>query len=120
MAATTNPQPSSTLSQLASARLIALNDPNNYAHIVPALLSLIGTGSPLEQRRWGAEFLAETFASPVLPGDQKQQLVVNKPNGMSVLDVLVGYLTKQDEDLEVIKSAVQAASSVYPFVFRHT
>lgn len=108
-----------TLTSLNSARDIVLRDHTLYPQVVPGILQVISPGSPLELRRWGADFLAETFASQAVTPDEKQQMC------QVVLDTLRGYLSRketmgEEEDTSVVKSAVQCAASVYPFVFRHT
>ena len=105
---------SETLSQLESARALALSDAAYYNQIVPGVLPIIGAGAnaTLELRRWGADFLAETFASPTLGSEDKQRL------SLQVLETLSENLETVD-DTGVVKSVVQAAASIYPFVFRH-
>ncbi|RMZ02261.1 hypothetical protein D0862_06089 [Hortaea werneckii] len=110
---------SAVLAQLNQARDIVLATPSVYPQVVPGVLCVVGASAALELRRWGAEFLAETFASPVLPADEKQKL------SLVILDILRGYLSRkeergEEEDGQVIKSTVQCAASVYPLVFRHT
>ncbi|KAI6885716.1 hypothetical protein KC360_g3440 [Hortaea werneckii] len=110
---------SSVLFQLDQARNIVLTTPSVYPQVVPGVLGVIGGAAALELRRWGADFLAETFASPVLPAEEKQKL------GLPALDTLRAYLNRkeergEDEDGQVIKSAIQCAASLYPLVFRHT
>jgi len=103
-----------TIKQLNQARDLCLADPNNlYPQIVPGLAPIIHANAELELRRWGADFLAETFASPVLAAEHKQSL------STKVLEGLRGYLDKSAEDATVVKSVVQTAASIYPFVFRH-
>lgn len=103
-----------TIAQLNHARNLCLADPNNlYPQIVPGLAPIIHANAELDLRRWGAEFLSETFASPVLSTDHKQKL------GPKILDQLKGYLDRKDEDAAVVKSVVQTAASIYPHVFRH-
>lgn len=99
--------------QLRQAREVVLNNPANYPAIVPSILPIIGQSADIELRRWGAEFLAETFASPLLPADQKQQL------SLLVLDKLREFLEQPAEDVSVVKAAVQAAASIYPLLFRY-
>ncbi|KAM3419119.1 hypothetical protein BST61_g5067 [Cercospora zeina] len=111
---------SHTLQQLNSAREISLRDHTLYPQVVPGIIPVIGVGAEsLELRRWGADFLAETFASQVVTADEKQQM------SLVVLETLKGYLNRreivgEDEDNSVVKSAVQCAASIYPHVFRHT
>jgi symplekin len=112
---------SNTLGQLNQARSYVLADPAIYPQVVPGVLPAIGPPTPVEQRRWGADFLAETFASPVISADVKENMCM----GSGVLDTLKGYLNRkeelgEDEDPAVVKSAVQCAASVYPLVFRYT
>ncbi|QIW96921.1 hypothetical protein AMS68_002439 [Peltaster fructicola] len=110
-----------TIKQLDAARSLVLGDPAIYPTIVPGVLPVISQAAQLEIRRWGADFLAETFASPVLNGETKQKLVVTS----GVLDTIRGYINRKEEvgqaeDPTVIKAAVQCAASIYPLVFRHT
>ncbi|KAF2211587.1 hypothetical protein CERZMDRAFT_98469 [Cercospora zeae-maydis SCOH1-5] len=111
---------SQTLQQLNSAREISLKDHTLYPQVVPGIIPVIApTATSLELRRWGADFLAETFASQVVTADEKQQM------SLVVLETLKGYLNRreimgEDEDNSVVKSAVQCAASIYPHVFRHT
>ncbi|KAL1633214.1 hypothetical protein SLS56_003077 [Neofusicoccum ribis] len=99
--------------QLQQARDVVLNNPANYPVILPSILPIIGHNTDVAVRRWGAEFLAETFASPPLPDDQKQQL------SLLVLDKLREFLDQPQEDVAVTKAVVQAAASIYPLVFRY-
>jgi symplekin len=103
------------LDQLDSARALALGDGRYYPTIVPGVLPLIGANSKasLDTRRWGADFLAETFASPTWPSDAKE------PVALTVLETLKEYL-EVVEDRSVIKDTIQAAASVYPLIYRHT
>ncbi|KAG9815500.1 hypothetical protein KCU68_g19177, partial [Aureobasidium melanogenum] len=103
-----------TVKQLNAARNLALADPALYPQVVPGLLRIVGADAILELRRWGADFFAETFASPVLAQEHKQNL------GLQVLDTLKAYLERPNEDTAVIKSVVQTAASIYPFIFRQT
>ncbi|KAI4841584.1 hypothetical protein E4T45_09445 [Aureobasidium sp. EXF-8846] len=101
-----------TIKQLNAARNLALADPALYPQVVPGLLRIVGADAILELRRWGADFFAETFASPVLAQEHKQSL------GLQVLDTLKAFLERPNEDTAVIKSVVQTAASIYPFIFR--
>ncbi|KAK5007249.1 hypothetical protein LTR28_005516, partial [Elasticomyces elasticus] len=107
------PSPSDTITQLNAARNLALGDAAFYSQIVPGVTPLINVLAPLELRRWGADFLAETFASPMLSAEEKQKLC------LGVLDQLKAFLDTPAEDTVVIKSVVQTAASIYPLVFRH-
>ena len=80
--------------------------------VLPGILPIIGPNAHLDVRRWGADFLAEGFASPAVPRQQKEQLSIE------VIPTLRGILENQKEDVSVVRSAVQAAASLYPLVFR--
>ena len=108
-----------TISHLDQARSLALGQPSLYPQILPTVLSLIGPAQPTSLRRWGAEFLAETFASSVIGAKEKQKM------SLDVLSMLTSYLKRKEEvgeheDPSVIKASVQCAASIYPLVFRHT
>jgi symplekin len=66
----------------------------------------------LELRRWGAEFLAETFASPALGQQPKQKL------SAQILQTLRELLETPGEDTAVVRSVIQTAASLYPLIFR--
>ncbi|KAL1986909.1 hypothetical protein VTN96DRAFT_5326 [Rasamsonia emersonii] len=100
------------LAQLEAARKLVLGDVALYPQVVQGILPIIGVNARLELRRWGAEFLAETFASPALAAAQKEQLAG------TALPTLQELLEHPGEDTEVIKSVVQTAASLYPHVFR--
>ena len=101
------------IAQLNAARNLVLGDAAFYPQIVNGILPLIGANSRLELRRWGAEFLSETFASPALPTAQKEQLAA------TVLQTIRDILEIPESDMAVLKSVVQTAASLYPLVFRH-
>ncbi|KAG9188848.1 hypothetical protein G6011_07553 [Alternaria panax] len=105
---------SQTIQQMESARSLALGDGRYYPTIIPGVLPIIGYSEDqsLEIQRWGADFLAEAFASPTWPQEVKQQ------SAPSVLATLKAYLDNV-EDKSVVKSAIQAAASVYPLVYKH-
>ncbi len=65
--------PQGTIKQLNAARDIVLKDAAIYPQVVPGVLPVISAQHPVELRRWGADFLAETFASPVLNAEGKQK-----------------------------------------------
>ncbi|KAL1967115.1 hypothetical protein VTN77DRAFT_3406 [Rasamsonia byssochlamydoides] len=100
------------LAQLEAARNLVLGDAALYPQVVQGILPIIGVNARLELRRWGAEFLAETFASPALAAAQKEQLAG------TVLPTLRELLEHAGEDTAVVKSVVQTAASLYPHVFR--
>ena len=101
------------LTQLESARRIVLGDAALYPQIVQGILPIVGANAGLELRRWGAEFLAETFASPAVGSQQKEHM------SLIVLQTLRLLLENPHEDADVVKSVVQAAASIYGFVFRY-
>jgi symplekin len=111
-----SPQITERLAQLALARTLVLQDPVHYPQVVLGLLHVFGPNEPLPLRRWGAEFLAETFAAPAFPAVDKEELA------LQVLGVLQGLMENtgtSEEDESVIKCTVQACASVYPLIFRH-
>ncbi|PYI25177.1 mRNA cleavage and polyadenylation specificity factor complex subunit [Aspergillus indologenus CBS 114.80] len=101
------------IAQLNAARNLVLGDAAFYPQIVNGVLPIIGSRARLELRRWGAEFLAETFSSPALASTQKEQLAAN------VLQALREILELPEGDPLVLKHIVQNAASLYPLVFRH-
>lgn len=103
----------SEISQLNAARQIVLGDAKLYPQIVEGILPIIGVNARLELRRWGAEFLAETFASPSIPSQTKESMA------LLVLQLLKDLLENSGEDVEVIKAVVQAAASIYGLIFRY-
>ncbi|KAF2397594.1 hypothetical protein EJ06DRAFT_498798 [Trichodelitschia bisporula] len=121
MAAESTPTGNTQLVQLNHARNLALEDPSMYTRLLPAVLPMIGSGSnpSLELRMWGAEFLAEVFASPTLPSDDKQLLSLQALPVLKELLELVGGNTAPLELAGMMKNTIQAATSIYPLVFRH-
>lgn len=103
---------SEQLKQLDDARKLVLGDANYYPQIVQGILPIIGPSARVELRRWGADFLAETFSNPILPPNQKETL------SLVILDSLKSMIEDTSEDPAVIKSVVQTAASIYPYVFR--
>ena len=101
------------LSQLAEARQIVLSDPALYPTIVTGILPIVGANARLELREWGAEFLAETFASPVITVNVKEQM------GISALQTLRELLEVPEEDTSVLKGVVQASASIYGLIFKY-
>ncbi|PGH00404.1 symplekin [Blastomyces parvus] len=100
------------MSQLDTARNVVLGDAALYPQIVQGILPIIGAKARLELRRWGADFLAETFASPALAQQPKQRLSVQ------VIQTLRELLENPDEDASVVRGVIQTAASIYPLVFR--
>jgi len=101
------------LKQLNDARRLALSDAVYYPQIIQGILPIIGPKAAVELRRWGADFLAETFASPTAPASQKETMCLGP-----VLDILLEFIEDPVQDAAVVKSVVQAAASIYPLVFR--
>ncbi|KAK4042204.1 hypothetical protein C8A01DRAFT_44727 [Parachaetomium inaequale] len=100
------------LEQLGAARKLVLETPTYYDRIVKGVLPIIGPTAPLALRRWGAEFLAESLATPVLAMRDKENITV------AVLDTLRGLLDGAAEDAIVLKACVAAAASAYPVALR--
>jgi symplekin len=100
------------IGQLNDARKLVLQDANLYPPIIQGILPIIGPTALVEFRRWGAEFLAETFASPHVPVPQKESL------SLVVLETLKLMIENPLEDSSVIKCVVQTAASIYPLVVR--
>ncbi|KAL8902615.1 MAG: hypothetical protein Q9207_004542 [Kuettlingeria erythrocarpa] len=101
------------LVQLDAARQLVLADSALYPQIVQGILPIVGANAVLELRRWGAEFLAESFASPTLALQQKERLSIG------VLQTLRELLEQPEQDISVTKSVIQAAASIYALVFRY-
>ena len=101
------------LAQLEAARQIVLGDAALYPQIVTGILPIVGANARLELRRWGAEFLAETFASPVFASVPKENSAVG------ILGTLKDLLEIPGEDAGVVKHVVQTAASIYSLVFRY-
>jgi symplekin len=100
------------IKQLNDARRLVLGDAQFYPAIIQGILPIIGPTAQVELRRWGADFLAETFASPTASAEQKMTL------SLTVLDMLLSMIENPQEDTAVVKSIVQAAASIYPLVFK--
>lgn len=103
---------SEVLPQLEAARRLVLADSHFYPEIVPRILLIVGPAAPVEIRRWGADFLAETFATPALGDAMKEQICLD------AVTFLRAVLETPDEDAIVVKSAIQAVASSYTFLFR--
>jgi symplekin len=100
------------IQQLNAARKIVLENAAYYDKIVKGILPIIGPTSPVELRRWGAEFLAESLSTPALSSRDKENLTV------AILDTLRSLVESQTEDPLVLKASVIAAASAYPIVMR--
>lgn len=101
------------LAQLEAARQIVLGDAGLYPQIVTGILPIVGANARLELRRWGADFMAETFASPAFA------LAPKEHSAVGVLGILKDLLEIPGEDAEVVKNVVQTAASIYSLVFRY-
>ncbi|KAJ5628296.1 hypothetical protein N7490_010524 [Penicillium lividum] len=101
------------IAQLNAARNLVLGDAAFYPQIISGILPIVGPHAKLQLRRWGADFLAETFASPQLATAQKEQLAQN------VLQSIQETLLLPETDAAVLQSLVQTAASLYPLIFRH-
>ncbi|KAL6720739.1 hypothetical protein ACLMJK_002664 [Lecanora helva] len=101
------------LAQLEAARQIVLGDAALYPQIVTGILPIVGANARLELRKWGAKFLAETFASPVFASAAKENSAVG------ALGTLKDLLEIPGEDAEVVKNIVQTTASIYSLVFRY-
>lgn len=62
------------IKQLGDARKLVLSDANYYPQIIQGILPIVAPPARVELRRWVAEFLAETFASPSIALSQKETL----------------------------------------------
>ena len=100
------------LEQLNAARRIVLENPAYYDKIVKGTLPIIGPTSTLELRRWGADFLAESLASPVLSSRERENLTV------AVLHTLKELVESPNEDSLVLKSSITAAATAYPVILK--
>lgn len=98
--------------QLNDARKLVLGDVKLYQSVVRGILPIIAPTSHLELRRWTADFLADTFATPVLPAKEKESM---QP---FVLDTVQSILENPDEDAHVLRSMIQTAASIYPIALR--
>jgi symplekin len=98
--------------QLNDARKLVLGDVSYYPNVVKGILPIIGPTSLLELRRWGADFLAEAFATPALPSSEKETMQ------LFVLDTLQTMVQNPQEDIQVLRSVIQACASIYPLALR--
>jgi symplekin len=98
------------LRQLGDARALVLGDPVYWPQVLHGILPIV-SGPIVELRRWGADFLAETFSTPVVDINEKQSLAV------TCLDTMVRLM--DEKEAGILKSVVQCSASVYPLVFRY-
>jgi symplekin len=102
---------SDQLARLEKARSLALTDAAYYPQIVQGILPIVTQNDAVEIKRWGADFLAETFASPQLLAPAKVELAI------SVVPAVKDSL--EARDAAVLKSAVQCCASLYPLLFKY-
>ncbi|KAF3893285.1 mRNA cleavage and polyadenylation specificity factor complex subunit [Trichophyton interdigitale] len=100
------------MSQLDAARNLVLGDAALYPQIVHGILPIIGVNARLELRRWGAEFLTETFSSPAFPQQPKQKLATE------ILGAVNDLLNTPENDEAVVRGAIMTAASIYVLIFR--
>ncbi|KAH9887862.1 hypothetical protein F4778DRAFT_797338 [Xylariomycetidae sp. FL2044] len=98
--------------QLEGARGLVRGDPTYYPQVIQAALSIVGPGTAVQFRRWGADFIAEAFATPALPIAQKETL------SLLVLETLKSFVEDVNQDVLVLRSVIQAAASIYPLALR--
>ncbi|OHE92308.1 mRNA cleavage and polyadenylation specificity factor complex subunit [Colletotrichum orchidophilum] len=103
---------SDQIRQLDDARKLVLGDVKYYPTVVKSILSIVGPTGRVELRRWGADFLAEAFATPALPGSEKETMQ------LFVLDTLQTMVETPNQDAHVLRSAIQTAASIYPLALR--
>lgn len=103
----------SPMSRLLEARRLCLLNAENYIKLIPTIRPIIAANTSLELRRWGADFIAETLASPVLSADDKETL------SLQLLPLLKDYLELPAQDDAVVMSTLGAAASAYPIVFKY-
>lgn len=100
------------LRQLNDARKLVLSDVSYYPNVVRGVLPIIGPNAAVELRRWGAEFLAEAFATPALANSEKETM---QPYVLTTLESLI---QNEREDPQVLRSVIQTAASIYPLSMR--
>lgn len=105
---------SGQIAQLNAARELVLKDAALYPQVVSGVLPIVGPHARVELRRWGADFLADAFACPLLSQAQKE------PMATAVMQTVHELMAVPDQDTAVMKSLMQALASAYPPLFRHT
>ncbi|KAI1775021.1 hypothetical protein F4818DRAFT_58648 [Hypoxylon cercidicola] len=98
--------------QLDDARKLVLGNAGYYTQVIQATLPIIGPSALIEFRRWGADFLAEAFATPAIAPNQKETL------SLLVLETLKLLLEDPNQDVLVLRGVIQAAASIYPLALR--
>ncbi|TDZ21949.1 mRNA cleavage and polyadenylation specificity factor complex subunit pta1 [Colletotrichum orbiculare MAFF 240422] len=105
---------SDQLRQLNDARKLVLGEVKYYPNVIKSILPIVDPSARVELRRWGADFLAEAFSTPALPGGDKETML------LFVLDTLQTMVENPNEDPHVLRSAIQTAASIYPFALKWT
>jgi symplekin len=103
----------SPMRKLVEARKLCLLNADNYIPLIPTILPIIAANTSLELRRWGADFIAETLASPMLSDEDKRTLT------LQLLPLLKDYLEFPSQDDAVVMSTLSAAASAYPIIFKY-
>jgi symplekin len=103
----------STIAQLEAARQVVLSDAAHYSVVIPGVTPIIGQNALVDVRIWGASFIAESFASPILSQQQKETL------GVQTLPLMHELLEAPGQNEAVVKSIIQAMASVYAPVFKN-
>jgi symplekin len=114
-AASTTKSATDHVKQLSDARKQVLANPKLYSSVVKGVVPLLantGASQHLSIRRWTAEFVAETFATPALPTREKDVLAP------FVLDTIQTIVENAAEDTQVLRSMMQTAASLYPIALR--
>lgn len=112
--ANTNLSVSEQIRQLNDARKLVLGDVQHYPSVVRGIVPIIKPTGSVELRRWGAEFLAEAFATPALPNSEKETM---QPY---VLELMESMVNNEREDAQVLRSVIMTAASIYPLTVRWT
>ena len=122
MAGDAAPAANGQMAQLDAVRQMALVDPNNYKSVLSQIMPISqarNSPSPA-MKAWGADFIAEAFSSPAFPAEGKQEVSINAlPVIKEFLDLPAGQQAVSIEQTAMLKSTIQAASSIYPHVFRY-
>ena len=112
--ANTNLSVPEQIRQLNDARKLVLSDVQHYPSVVRGIVPIIKPSSSVELRRWGADFLAEAFATPALPNSEKETM---QPY---VLELMESMVNNEREDSQVLRSVIMTAASIYPLTVRWT
>ena len=100
------------LQHLKDARAIVLKQPDYWPQVLTTSMGMVtSTNSLIEVRRWCADFLAESFSTPMIDLSAKQELAVTCLDGLLQLS--------EETEAGILKSVVQCSASVYPIIFRY-